>query len=89
MELEISVGKWEASTLVDSGIDASVVVTLDGARIDGCVTLVRDGQDRWAIWGDGPDGWLSSEILDTLRDRDDCDEIIRAIGREVESSANG
>jgi hypothetical protein len=52
----------------DGALDCDVDVTVDGAEYSGELTLCRLPQalGRYGRWGEGPENWVSSELLTAL-----------------------
>lgn len=71
----------------EHGLDIDVVVKHAGAEHAGEVTLIRDHNDEWSVWG-APDNWLSSSILSHIRHREDCNELLQQIAATVCAYAN-
>lgn len=59
----------ETETGVCGGIDIDVMVTRGAWSAEGEITLVPDAHrcDTWVSYGDGPDTWVSSDLLGHLR----------------------
>jgi hypothetical protein len=57
-------------TGVDRGVDVDFVLTIDGATLNGEVTLLpaEDGSLVYRAWGSCPDHWLDGRTVTALRD---------------------
>ena len=68
--IEITASCPTVSSYTIGGIDIAVDITIDGTGYTGEVTLVRDCNGAWNMWGDR-DMWMSQPLLDAVEASDD------------------